>query len=142
MRQLLQIVTTYYKMRQLLQNATFITNCNSTLTLMLIKEYYFFIIKSSLRFLSLRLGRQETWKFDYCSEKFNIVSNDHGGTEKCDFCVSVCKTKFTDNHTPDAIYGFRDSVQVCKMYHYYFTIRKNVQHFYSFPSNDASDCNG
>ena len=22
-----------------------------------------------------------------CSEKFNIVSNDHGRTRKCDFCV-------------------------------------------------------
>ena len=30
------------------------------------------------------------------SEKFNIVSNDHRRTQKCDFCVLVCKTNFTD----------------------------------------------
>ena len=35
-----------------------------------------------------------------CSEKFNIVSNDHGRTQKCDFCISVCKTNFTDHHKP------------------------------------------
>ena len=34
------------------------------------------------------------------SEKFDKVSNDHGRTQKCDFCVSVCETKFTDHHTP------------------------------------------
>ena len=33
------------------------------------------------------------------SEKF-IVSNDHGRTQKCDFCISVCKTNFTDHHKP------------------------------------------
>ena len=26
------------------------------------------------------------------SEKFNIVSNDHGHTQKCDFCILVCTT--------------------------------------------------
>ena len=30
------------------------------------------------------------------SEKFNIVSKNHGRTQKCNFCVSVCKTDFTD----------------------------------------------
>ena len=29
-------------------------------------------------------------------EKFNIVSNDHGRMQKSKFCVSVCKTNFTD----------------------------------------------
>ena len=38
---------------------------------------------------------------------------------KCDFCVSVCKTNFTDHHTPDTIHGFRDSVLVCKMHDCY-----------------------
>ena len=41
-----------------------------------------------------------------CSEKFNIVSNDHERTQKCDFCVSVCKTNFTDHQTPDKIQPF------------------------------------
>ena len=31
-----------------------------------------------------------------CLEKFNIVSNDHGRMQKSKFCVSVCKTNFTD----------------------------------------------
>ena len=34
---------------------------------------------------------------------FNIVSNDHGRTQKRDFCVSVGKTNLTDHHTPDTI---------------------------------------
>ena len=49
------------------------------------------------------------------SEKFNIVSNDHGRTQKCDFCVSFDKTHFTERDTPDTINGFRDSVLVCKI---------------------------
>ena len=68
------------------------------------------------------------------SEKFNIVSNDHGRTQKYDFCVSVRKTNFTDHRTPDIIHGFRDSVLVCKMHDCYCTISKNFEHFYSFPS--------
>ena len=35
-----------------------------------------------------------------------FVSNDHGRTQKFDFCVSVVKTNFTDDHTPDTINGF------------------------------------
>ena len=31
------------------------------------------------------------------SEKFDIVSNYHGRMQKCDFCVSVGKTNFTDH---------------------------------------------
>ena len=69
------------------------------------------------------------------SEKFNIVSNDHGRTRKCYFCVSVCKTNFTDHHTPDTINGFRDSVLVCKMHNCYCAIRKNFEHFHFFPSD-------
>ena len=38
------------------------------------------------------------------SEKFNMVSNDHGRKQKCDFCVSLFKTNFTDHHTPDTIH--------------------------------------
>ena len=38
------------------------------------------------------------------SEKFNIVSNDHGHIKKCDFYVALFKTNFTDPHTLDAIY--------------------------------------
>ena len=59
-------------------------------------------------------------------------------------CVSVCKTKFTDHHTPDTIHGFSDSVLVCKMRdcYSYRTICKNIKHFHSFPSSDTCDCNG
>ena len=65
-------------------------------------------------------------------EKFNIVSNDHGRTQKCDFCVSVGKTNFIDHHTTDTMNGFRDSVLVCKMHDCYCTIRKNFEHFHSY----------
>ena len=68
------------------------------------------------------------------SEKFNIVHNDHGRTQKCNFRVSVCKTNFTDHHTPDTINGYRDSVLVCTMQDRYFTIRKNFEHFHSLSS--------
>ena len=68
--------------------------------------------------MSLRLEGEETLKHRcVCcprSEKFNTVSNDHGRTQKSDFCVSVGKTNFTDHHTPDTISCFRDSVLVCK----------------------------
>ena len=37
------------------------------------------------------------------SEKFNIVSNDHERTQRCDFCIPVCQTNFTDHHTPHTI---------------------------------------
>ena len=43
-------------------------------------------------------------------EKFNIVSNDHERTRKCDFCVSIGKINFTDHDKPDATNGFGDSV--------------------------------
>ena len=56
-------------------------------------------------FLSLRLEGEETLKYRcVCrplSEKFNVVSNDQGGTQKSDFCVLVFKTNFADHHTPD-----------------------------------------
>ena len=68
------------------------------------------------------------------SEKFNTVSNDHGHRQKCDFCVSICKTNFTDHHTPDTIHGFSDSILVCKTRDCYCTIRKNIELFHSFPS--------
>ena len=68
------------------------------------------------------------------SEKFNIVSNDHGRTQKFDFCGSLRQTNFTDHHTPDAIKGFSDSVLVCKIHDYYCTIRKLFEHFHSFSS--------
>ena len=41
---------------------------------------------------------------------------------KSDFCVSDCKTSFTDHHAPDTIHGFRESVLVCKMFNCYCTI--------------------
>ena len=49
-------------------------------------------------------------------EKFNIVRNDHGRSQNCNFCVSVGKTSFRDHDTPDTIKGFTDSVLVCKMH--------------------------
>ena len=36
-------------------------------------------------------------------KKFNIVSNNHGRTKKCDVCTPVSKTNFTDRHTPNTI---------------------------------------
>ena len=60
-------------------------------------------------------------------EKFNIVSNDHRRTQKCNFCVSVCKTNFTDHHTPDTIHIFSDSILVCKMHDSY-----DKQKFWAF----------
>ena len=44
-----------------------------------------------------------------CLEKFKIISNDHGRTQKYGFCVSVGKTNFTVHDTPDTknrLYGF------------------------------------
>ena len=64
-------------------------------------------------------------------EKFNIVSNDHGRTQKCDICVSIGKTNFTDHHTPYTIKGFRDSVLVCKMHD--CTVLYDTQKFKAFP---------
>ena len=69
------------------------------------------------------------------SEKFNIVSNDQGRTRKCGFCVSVCKTNFTDHHLPNTIHCFRDSFPVCKMHR--CMTRKNFEHFHSLPSTQA-----
>ena len=51
--------------------------------------------------------------------------------QKCDFCVSVGKTNFTDHHAPDTINGFKDLILVCKMHDCYCTIRKSFEHFYS-----------
>ena len=78
------------------------------------------------------------------SEKFNIVSNDHGRTQKSDFCVSVGKTNFTNHHTADAISGFRDSVLVCKMTT--ATVQRGKISSIFIPSHQAmqaqSDCHG
>ena len=57
--------------------------------------------------------------------------------QRWDFCVSVCKSNFTDHHTTNRIHGFRYSVLVCKIHD--CMIRKNFEHFHSFPSSDASD---
>ena len=76
------------------------------------------------------------------SEKVNIVSNDHGLTQKCDFWVSVGKTNFTDLHTPNTKNDFRDSVLVCKMHDCDCTIRKHFEHFHSLSYQAESDCNG
>ena len=70
--------------------------------------------------------------------KFNIVSNDHGRTQKCYFRVSACKTNFTNHHTPDTIHSFRNSFRVCKMNGRYCTIRENFEHFHSFPSRSSN----
>ena len=98
-------------------------------------------------FLSLQLEGVETSKYCcVCRPPFGKVlysSNDHGRTRKCDFCISICKTNLADNHifmrSWNTIHNFRDSVLVCKMYD--FMIRKNFEHFHSFPLSDASDYN-
>ena len=88
--------------------------------------------------LSLRLKGVETLKYRCVCwslfENFNIVSNDHGLTQKCDFCVSVFKINFTDHHTPHTISTFRDSVLICKMHVCYCMIQNNFEHFHSFSS--------
>ena len=43
--------------------------------------------------------------------------------QKCNFCISVGKTNFTDHHKPDTINSFRDSVLVCKIYNCYCTVQ-------------------
>ena len=48
--------------------------------------------------------------------------------QKCNFCVSVCKTNFTDHHTPDTIHCLKDSVLVCKMHECYCAISKYFEH--------------
>ena len=71
---------------------------------------YFLLVVSETR------RRRDRFVFDPRSEKFTIVSNDHGHTEKCDLCVSVCKTNFRDHQTPYTIQGFTDSLLVCKIH--------------------------
>ena len=78
-------------------------------------------------------------------EKFNIVSNDHGCTQKCDFCF-ICqfspssfvspgflcniekfgaeKIFYRPSHTIRKLHSFRDSVLLCKMYDCYGRVRK------------------
>ena len=73
-------------------------------------------------------------------EEFNIVSNNHERTQKCNFCVSVRKSNFTDHHTPNTIHSFRYSVLVCKLHD--CMMHKNFEHFHSFPSSDGSHYNG
>ena len=55
------------------------------------------------------------------------------------FAFLVCKTNFTDKHTPNKIQGFRESVLVCKIHD--CRIRENFERFHAFPSTDASDYN-
>ena len=43
------------------------------------------------------------------------------------------------DHIPNTIHSFRDSILVCKIQD--SMIRKNFQHFHSFPSSDASNYN-
>ena len=91
--------------------------------------------------MSLRLEGVDTLKYRcVCrtpSEKFNIVINDHGRTQKYSCCVPIGKTNFTDRDKPNTINGFKDLVLVCKMRDCYCTIRKNFEHFHQA----AGDCN-
>ena len=113
--------------------------------------YRFFTVAPSKSFCEISLQnikrrRRRDIKILFClsafrfrSEKFNTVGNNHGRTQKCDFCISVCKTNFKDHHTPYNIHGFRDLVLVCKMHVCYSTIGKNAEHFdfHSFPSTSS-----
>ena len=76
------------------------------------------------------------------AEKFTILSNNHGRTQKCSFCVCLkskmlcfcrfspsssrirSKKCFTDHHKPNTIHGFGDLVVFCKMHDCYCNIRK------------------
>ena len=86
--------------------------------------------------MSLRIEGEETLNATVSvglrTEKFNIVSNGHGRTQECNFCVClesktpcICRffdllreigarKYFTDHHTPNTINGFGDSVLVYK----------------------------
>ena len=72
------------------------------------------------------------------AEKFNMVSNDHKLTQKCnskpkrfEFANSLhllrefgAKKYFTDHDAANTIYDFVDSVLVCKMHDCYYRILK------------------
>ena len=78
---------------------------------------------------------------DAHSEKFNIVSNDHGRTQKSNFAFQFVKPILqTITHrirSSNTIDGFRDSVLVCKMHD--CMIRKNFKHYgISIPSHQAT----
>ena len=82
---------------------------------------------------------------DRRAEKFSIVSNDHGCTQKCDFCF-ICrfspssfaspgllcniqkfgakKIFYRPSHTMKKLHSFRDSHLVCKMYDCYCRVCK------------------
>ena len=66
------------------------------------------------------------------SKKFNIVSDNHGRTQKCDFCISVCKINFTDHHKllQYTILEIRFWSLKCTT----VTVRRKLEHFFSFPS--------
>ena len=75
------------------------------------------------------------------SKNLDLESNDHGRIQKCDLCISVCKTDFTDHHTPDTTHGLRDSVQACRIQDCYSTIRKNFRKILkSKVHSDVSEC--
>ena len=80
-----------------------------------------------------------------CSEKFNIVSNNHGSTQRCDFCISVFKTNFTDHQPPDTIHGFSIVKTMVLEIRFWsvkctsVTVRINFEHFHSFPSSNCDD---
>ena len=81
-------------------------------------------------------------------EKFNIVSNNHGRTQKCDFCASIDKSNFADHHTTYKINSFMDSSLICRLYNCYCAAPYpkissiTIPSHQAFSSNDASDCNG
>ena len=115
---------------------------NLNISCIFFTQCYFAITKNirinSTHYISVRLEGVETLKY-HCVcrpslEKFNIVSNDHGRTQKCNFCVLVGNTNLTDHHTPDTINSFRDSTLGCKMHDCYCIISKNFEHCHSFSS--------
>ena len=94
-------------------------------------------------------------------EKFNIVSNDYGRMQKCNFCVClkrkmlcICqlspyssrirtKKYFTDRDTANKIHGSGDSVLVSKIHYCYCRIRKSFRkHSILSHSSDVNDYNG
>ena len=92
-------------------------------------------------FLSLRLEGEETLKYRcVCrppprTERFNIVSNDHGRTQKYPLWEFEVRKYFTDHHIPYTTHGFGDSVLVGKIHDCYCRIPKNLEQY--IPSHSS-----
>ena len=68
--------------------------CNMSLKTLQSKRNFISISLAIFKFLAINILK---WETNARAEKFNIVSNDHGRTRKCDFPVSDRKYPFWAN---------------------------------------------